>query len=120
MKLKSIYTILVVGSALALLSSCSAGGDNPGWEYAPNMYHSFAYEPMSQRADEDNKINPHGMNMREPVKGTIARGQLDFAKYGYTVSNESYESAATLKNPVASSAKVLAEGRTLYNINCNP
>jgi mono/diheme cytochrome c family protein len=60
------------------------------------------------------------MNMREPVKGTVARGQQDFANYSFTVSNESYEASASLKNPVASSAKVIAEGQTLYNINCTP
>jgi hypothetical protein len=66
---------------MAVLASCSAGGDNPGSEYAPNMYHSFAYEPLSQEADKPNTINANGLNMREPVKGTIARGQLDYAKY---------------------------------------
>ena len=71
----------MVLSGMAVLASCSAGGDNPGSEYAPNMYHSFAYEPLSQEADKPNTINANGLNMREPVKGTIARGQLDYAKY---------------------------------------
>ena len=35
------------------MTSCGAGGDNPGLEYAPNMYHSVAYEPYSQIVDED-------------------------------------------------------------------
>jgi len=119
MRLKLTYS-LIVGSAIALLSSCSAGGDATGYEYAPNMYHSFAYESMSQEADKPNTINPYGMNMREPVKNTIARGQIDFAKYGFEVSNASYEASASLKNPIASSPAVIAEGQTLYNINCTP
>jgi len=120
MRLKFIFSTFLLGSAIALLSSCSAGGDNPGYEYAPNMYHSFAYEPLTQEADKPNTINPNGMNMREPVKHTIARGQLDYAKYSFTVSNESYETAAGLQNPVSASPEVIAQGQTLYNINCTP
>ncbi len=120
MRLKFIFSTFLLGSAIALLSSCSAGGDNPGYEYAPNMYHSFAYEPLTQEADKPNTINPNGMNMREPVKHTIARGQLDYAKYSFTVSNESYETAAGLQNPVSASPEVIAQGKTLYNINCTP
>ncbi|MBC7381803.1 MAG: cytochrome c [Bacteroidia bacterium] len=120
MKLRSIYIAFIVGVGSALLSSCSAGGNDTGYEYAPNMYHSFAYEPLTQQEDEPNKINPNGMNMREPVKGTVARGQMDFANYSFTVSNESYESASSLKNPLASTPQSIAEGQTLYNINCTP
>jgi hypothetical protein len=72
------------------------------------MYVSFAYEPMTQLATEDasnpngnNTINPHGLNMREPVKGTIARGQLEFATYNVVKSNESYEKATSWANPFA-------------------
>ncbi|MBP7347021.1 MAG: cytochrome c [Sediminibacterium sp.] len=120
MRLKSLYTAILIGSTVALMSSCSAGGDDAGYEYAPNMYHSFGYEPLAQEADKPNTINPNGMNMREPVKNTVARGQMDFAKYAFSVSNESYEASAGLKNPVATSPEVIAEGNTLYNINCTP
>jgi mono/diheme cytochrome c family protein len=120
MRLKFIFSTFLIGSAIALLSSCSAGGDNPGYEYAPNMYHSFAYEPLTQEEDKPNTINPNGMNMREPVNHTIARGQLDFAKYSFSVSNESYEASASLKNPLTASSSIIAEGNTLYNINCSP
>jgi len=115
-----IKAVLVSAVAATTFSSCSSGGDNPGYEYAPNMYHGFSYEALSQKAEEPNTINPHGMNMREPVKNTIARGQADFAKYAFTVDNSSYEAAASLKNPIPFSKSVLAEGNTLYNINCTP
>ncbi len=46
--------LLIVGiSAATFLAGCKAGGDNPGKEYAPNMYHSVAYEPLSQITDKD-------------------------------------------------------------------
>lgn len=124
---KSIYTLLAVAASTVLMVGCSAGGDNPGNEFAPNMYVSFAYEPMSQLANDDagtpngdNKINPYGMNMRLPVKGTIARGQLDYATYNLPKSNESYEASGAWKNPLPASEYNLAEGKRLYNINCTP
>lgn len=124
---KSIYTLLAVAASTVLVVGCSAGGDNPGSEFAPNMYVSFAYEPMSQLANDDagtpngdNKINPYGMNMRLPVKGTIARGQLDYATYNLPKSNESYEASGAWKNPLPASEYNLAEGKRLYNINCTP
>lgn len=103
-----------------MLGSCAAGGDDPGNEYAPNMYVSFAYEPMTQLAEKPNTINPYGMNMRLPVKGTIARGQLDYATYHIEKSNDNYEAASSLKNPIPASEYNLAEGKRLYNINCTP
>lgn len=120
MKLKFILSAWILGSGLSFLGSCSSGGENTGYEYAPNMYNSFAYEPFTQLADEPNTINPNGMNVREPVKGTVARGQMDYANYSFTVSNESYELAAALKSPVTATPQIIAEGKTLYNINCTP
>lgn len=124
---KSILSMLAIAAAGFMLTGCSAGGDNPGIEYAPNMYVSFAYEPLSQLATEDensakgnNKINPHGMNMREPVKGTIARGQLEYATYNVAKSNENYEASAAWKNPLPTTEFHLTEGKRLYNINCTP
>lgn len=120
MNKKKIYQFLVFGSIAIFITSCSAGGDNPGIEYAPNMYVSFGYEPLSQLADKPNTINPNGMNMREPVKGTIARGQLDYANYSIPKSNENYEASASIKNPLAKNTFNLTEGKRLYNINCTP
>src|SRR5262245_34213045 len=77
-------------SAAVLLTSCGAGGDNQGLEYAPNMYHSVAYEPYTQITDQDagrwvtsieytdghaefynsNNLNPNRMNMRMPAPNT--------------------------------------------------
>jgi hypothetical protein len=72
-------------AAVLLLAGCKAGGDYQGVEYAPNMYHSVAYEPLTQITDEGygvwvnsldngrgeyyntNKFNPFAMNMRLPA-----------------------------------------------------
>lgn len=117
---KSLYTFLIAAGSLLMMASCGAGGEDPGSEYAPNMYVSFAYEPVTQLSEKPNTINPYGMNMRLPVKGTIARGQLDYATYHMEKSNEAYEASGGLKNPLPASAYNLAEGKRLYNINCTP
>ena len=48
---KGVQIILLVVVAL-VVASCTAGVDNPGLEYAPQMYHSTPYEPLSQVQDE--------------------------------------------------------------------
>lgn len=63
--------------------------EKPNVEFAPNMYHSVAYEPLTQITDTDaglwlnsngsdtgefynsNPYNPHKMNMREPAANTV-------------------------------------------------
>ncbi|WP_276498231.1 c-type cytochrome [Pontibacter litorisediminis] len=99
----------------AVLISCSNDQD-PGLEYAPDMYHSIPLEPYSQI--KENKFNPAGMNMREPVKGTVARGKL-----GYTMhltENNAEAAGVQLKNPLARTAEHLAEGKVLYTRFCSP
>ena len=83
-----------------LFSSCSARKDDPGVEYAPNMYHSVPYEPLSQVKDEEigswldsnpddghgefynsNPYNPYGMTMREPVENTVKRGSTFLTEF---------------------------------------
>jgi len=58
------------------LVSCGSDPNDTGTEFAPNMYHSVGYEPMTQIAGDTNTINPYGMNMRLPVKGTVARNKF--------------------------------------------
>ena len=92
---------VVALSAAVLMTSCGAGGDNQGLEYAPNMYHSVAYEPYSQIVDEDagrwltsidypdghaefynsNKLNPFHMNMREAPANTVSRNKHGWLPY---------------------------------------
>lgn len=121
--------------AIALLSGCAASGDNPGLEYAPQMYHSTPYEPLSQIQDEEagqwltstenedhgefynsNRYNPNGMTMREPVPNTVKRG-----KYLPThIAKEDYALAeASLMNPLDSSKAIIGEGKVLYERFCD-
>src|ERR1041384_5821036 len=93
--MRIVSTLFVAFSAAVVLTSCGAGGENQGVEYAPNMYHSVAYEPYSQITDEDagrwltsieypdghaefynsNKFNPYRMNVRESPAHTVPRNK---------------------------------------------
>lgn len=135
--MKIAKALIFGGSALAIsfLAGCKAGGENQGLEYAPQMYHSVAYEPLTQIKDESqgtwlstredgkgeffnsNPYNPHGMNMREPVANTVPRNKQGYLPYRLKAFE--LEPAALTKNPVESSDAVLKQGEALYLQYCN-
>ncbi len=135
--MKIAKALIFGGSALAisLLAGCKADGDNQGLEYAPQMYHSVAYEPLTQIKDESqgswlsnredgkgeffnsNVYNPHGMNMREPVANTVPRNKQGYLPYRLKAFE--LEQAALTKNPVESSEEVLKRGEVLFNQYCS-
>lgn len=141
MRMRSL-SILVTGlSAAVMLSSCGAGGDNQGQEYAPNMYHSVAYEPYSQIVDEDagrwltsieypdghaeffnsNSLNKGlssgvPMNMRALPANTVPRNTRGWLPY--RLGKDSLELAAGITNPLDSTAAIVAEGKILYDSYC--
>ena len=137
---------LFIGFAVAvLLASCGAGGDNQGLEYAPNMYHSVAYEPYSQITNKDqgrwltsieysnedetngghaehyNSLwyNPNRMNMRMPPANTVSRNKNAYLPY--RTPKDSLEIAARKVSPLdtAMNKAILAEGKILYEIYCD-
>ena len=128
-----LVNIFLVFTLSLMLLSCSADKDNPGVEYAPNMYHSTPYEPLSQITDKEigswldsnpddnhgefynsNPYNPYGMTMRNPVPNTVKRSLY----LPYRIPKDSLELAALIKNPLASTEEVLKEGRVLYTRYC--
>lgn len=120
------------------MGSCSAGGDHPGTEFSPNMYHSVPYESYSQITDTEsgkwlssgmegrgefynsNPLNPYGMNLRQPPANTVKRGS-SIAAIPYRIHADSVELAArTLTNPVEPTEKALNQGQALYTSYCYP
>ena len=101
-----------------LFISCSAKDDYPGVEYAPNMYHSVPYEPLSQVKDEEIgkwlDSNPEGMTMLEPVPNTVKRGGY----LPYRIHKDSFEIAALVKSPIEDGDEVLKEAKILYDRFC--
>ncbi len=120
---------LVVGLTAGLLS-CGDDHNDTGTEFAPNMYNSVGYEPMTQLQGDTNKINPYGMNMRLPVAGTVSRKKytgadsiqqafLEQELLAKTVPNDSLSySAALLKNPLAATPENIKAGKLQYERFC--
>ena len=135
--------------AVVLLASCGAGGDDQGTEYAPNMYHSVAYEPYTQITDWDagrwvtsidydvnpqygsghaeyynsnnlnvRTMNSH-MNMRYPAPNTVKRNAQGWLPYRLPNDSTGLRLANRLRNPLDSSAQVVAEGKALYEMYCD-
>ncbi len=130
-----------------LLAGCKAGGDNPGTEYAPNMYHAVSYETQSTIVNPEigttvstrvdgkgeyysvNAYNPAG-SARLPVKGTIKRRyypanvkMADSVKRDlmiYNIHRDSIDLAArVLANPLALNDQILEDGKVLYISYCS-
>ena len=141
--LKSIIAGL---AGITLLASCGAGGEDQGTEYAPNMYHSVAYEPYTQITDWDagrwltsidypkhpdydstghaeffnsNLFNPNRMNMREPAPNTVRRNAQGWLPYRLPNDSTGLRLSNRLRNPLDSSAQVIAEGKALYEMYCD-
>jgi hypothetical protein len=126
---------LVAG--VTLLSSCNHNFDHipvhekPRLEYAPQMYHSEAYEPVSQVVDAEAYPEHYntmpgnkGMNLRVPVKGTVKRQFAQNTEYKFT---EPYSvpkdclvfAGATVKSPLTVSEPLLEDGKFLYTRYCS-
>jgi len=132
---KNLYTAFICISVLAL-TGCGAGENDPGYEYAPNMYHSVPYEPLKQVTDEEagkwselfsenednygeyynsNPLHVNEMTMREPPANTVRRDRF----LPYRIAKDSLVQAAAVENPLPSSEEVLTEGRALYERFCD-
>jgi mono/diheme cytochrome c family protein len=124
-----IKFVLVAGIVAGLMS-CGSDHNDTGTEFAPNMYHSVGYEPMSQTEGDSNTINPLGMNMRLPVQGTVARKSYtgsDSLKQAFlaqemiakTIPNDSISySEKSLYNPIAATPENIEAGKLQYERFC--
>ncbi len=129
--IKNILACSVVG---LLLIGCRADGDNPGLEFAPNMYHSVAHEPLTQIDDEQagkwvnaldedrgeyynsNPLNPYKMTMRLPPANTVKRNPQGWLPY--RVPKDSLTIAEGVESPLEESTAVLTRGKVLYEYYC--
>lgn len=136
MTMKNLTYAWMMAGALTL-AGC-AGGDNPGREYAPNMYHSVAYEPLTQVTDEQagawanaldngrgeyfnsNKYNPFRMNMREPAPHTVKRNKYGWLPYrSRNVPKDSVDIVIKgLTSPLDENPVYVLEGKALYEVYC--
>ncbi len=123
-------------AAVVLLAGCKAGGDNQGLEYAPNMYHSVAYVPLTQITDKDygvwvnsldngrgefyntNDYNPFRMNLRVPPANTVRRNKHGWLPYRASNDTTSLRLSNKLVNPFEATPAILEQGKLLFEINC--
>jgi len=130
---KLMNKLVVVTILGVFMVGCVAKGEHPGLEYSPQMYHSVAYEPLTQITDESqgdwldsneadkhgefynsNPYNPYKMTMLEPVARTVARG----ATIPYRIAKDDLVAAAALTSPYEGNVDVVAEGQALYARFC--
>ena len=140
-----IKNLLIAFSGLTLLAGCGAKGDRTGREYAPNMYHSVPYDPFTQITDVDagrwvtsieypegpdgeeghaeyfnsNYYNPYRMNMRTPPANTVKRNAQGWLPYRLPNDSTGLRLADRLRNPLDSTAEVVAAGKALYEMYCD-
>jgi len=111
---------------MVLFASCNHNFDyipehsTPRWEYAPNMYHSQAYEPMTLVDDTTSleyNVMPYnnGSNLRLPVPGTIKRG---FTPYHISKDSLEYASRVNVSPIGANDSMALVQGEVLYSRFC--
>jgi Cytochrome C oxidase, cbb3-type, subunit III len=147
--IKKIFNLLSAGTLGLTLWACQSGGENRGLEYAPQMYHSLAYEPLVMITDSTDtyanampfndyfktgKENGKYLNMRQPVEGTVKRQNFvsvtgspiatkDQPIFIYELHKDSADLAGRiLKNPVPldSAGLLMEEGKHLYLGFCAP
>jgi mono/diheme cytochrome c family protein len=118
--MKRIFIYILSVAILLQFSSCTHDDQSrPQKEFMPDMYRSPSYETYSV-----NPIFDDSMSARQPVAGTIARGDAIFTDYDrlpypYPNTPEGYEEAgAKLTNPLEKSELNMAEGKRLYDLYC--
>ncbi|MFC2080215.1 c-type cytochrome [Bacteroidota bacterium] len=104
--------VLIFLSIILLFQvSCDRTRTSTGWDYAPDMYYSEAYETYTP-----NENFGDGLTMRTPVEGTVPRGMVPFP---YLKTDEDRLLAGKeLSNPHHSSEENIARGEEAYQIFC--
>lgn len=108
--MNNLLKITISIFTLVLLISCG-NKTSRKVQYMPDMYRPVPYEAYSSNPNYKN-----GLTSQQPVKGTIARGQVP---YDYPNTNEGYDAAKlNLKSPLDSTMVDLKKGKELFNMYC--
>ena len=51
--LKRVNKYFAIVTIALVLASCTAGENDTGVEYSPQMYHATSYEPLTQITDQE-------------------------------------------------------------------
>jgi len=108
-----ILGITIIGIAATVIISSCKDKRSTGWEYAPNMYESIAYD-----ADQPNDNFKDGKTAQVPPAGTIPIG---WVKFDYPNTHDGYEAAsAEVKSPLPQTQANYVEGKLLFAHFCSP
>lgn len=110
-----LYAAGLMLSAGFGLSACSVRADDPGVEYAPEMYESIPYESLKQTGF--NRVNAFGINQRTPATATIPRGKMNY--YTHIPKDSVAIAERVLRNPFPYTEANLKEGQVLYTRICS-
>lgn len=95
----------------ALMTSCDRTRNDKGYEYFPDMSHSFAYETYSPNKNYKDRKTEHA-----PVPGTINR---EMAPYPFPANDSGRAMARSiLKNPFSPVITAIDSGKVKYQIFC--
>ncbi|MCL3781750.1 hypothetical protein EMN47_15295 [Prolixibacteraceae bacterium JC049] len=104
--------LLLVFMATMVLGACDRDRNTTGWDYAPDMYYSDAYETY-----KPNKNFKDGKTQQASVEGTVPR---DFEPYLFTKTEEDRLLAGKeMLNPLQAGACVMKKGKEQYAIFCS-
>lgn len=112
--MKSTRRLLILAVVLLATAGCWRGATSPRppWHPNPNMDNQPKYRPQAASA-----FFYDGATMRQPVAGTVARGELHQDTARYTGRDENGELVASIPADVDID---LVRGQERYDIYCAP
>lgn len=118
-KTRTYLSTLSVLALAILISACGRDRNNPGIQYAPEMYESIPYEPFKQVRDSITPLRD-GQTLQYPPEGTIARGK--WASYEFPNSEvdsvRHSEGVKNFYNPLRRTDENMASAKVLYTRFC--
>jgi len=110
LRISTSALILLLAMSVIFLG-CERKVEKGKYSFFYEMYDSIPYD-----AFDENPVTSDGKTLREPVPGTIARGQMP---YHYEKTPQDAERAGReLENPLPASQPNLVRGKKLYQTFC--
>jgi len=103
--------LIVIVIVMTVLSSCDRTRNQKGYEYFPDMAHSYAYETYAP-----NPVFEDGKTMQSLPEGTVSS---DMIPYSYPATIEGrIQAGFELENPLEADKVLIEKGKYLYDIYC--
>jgi hypothetical protein len=111
--LGSLLLLCLLGAAASTLPACRGNeSESPPVHLNPNMDSQPRYDPQAE-----SKFYEDRRTMRQPVEGTVAKGNLDDNE-AYTFGREG--DRYVMKLPMPITEPLLLRGQERFNIYCTP